>query len=149
MQSLNNPKELTWTCSPIKKNPPIFFVLLAIIVIVSSLVVYWLGFTSQAVVLLIVFLFTIRDLLFPVSCRVNEQGITVSSVILGARYYGWDMIKSFKVAIDGTSPTVELADGSIKKLPPVLNPLNSADISTQLTEWLDWSYSEEENSDVE
>jgi hypothetical protein len=105
--------------------------LAAILILVSSLVLYWLGWTWPSGLLLLAFIFSLRDILFVRSVRIDDMGIALSHPLTGARHWEWEELEPLKLHPDRLL------------IPPIgervrVAPAPPVDLRARLQEWLDW-----------
>jgi uncharacterized integral membrane protein len=97
---VERPRSLTWSHWPLKGRPLMAILLIAILILVSSLVFYWLAWSWQAVLLLVAFFFSLRDFLFARTVLIDEQGLTVSHPLTGARHTDWSALGTLQLRED-------------------------------------------------
>lgn len=88
---------IQWTHSPWSRNPLRALLVLAILLIVASLVVWWLGPRVESAILLIAFVFSLRDSILPLSFSIDEDGLHQSSPLRGAKSIYWEDMREWRV----------------------------------------------------
>lgn len=117
LQAETSDPVLEWTWHPMARKPLQGVLVLLLILCVIALVLYRLGGTAVSAALLVVFIFSLRDYLFPASCSLDPDGVTVSSPLTGTRRVGWHEVVSH---IQGKRQLkLGLHDGRRLLLPPV------------------------------
>jgi len=109
---------------------------LGIVLLASLSTLYWLGLSSHAALLIVVFVFSLRDFLFPSSCSLDVEGLTVSSPLLGAKFYPWESIHD--LTLESGNPLLHLRSGRLRRLPPLPSALKPrGDLEARISEWMD------------
>jgi len=128
---LEPPLDLSPSHWPLRQRPRQLILLLAIVLFSASLVWFWLGVGWTANTLLLAFVFSLRNLLFPRNVLLAEDGITCSHPLTGARRWAWREVEAlesheggWRLRVAGKAP-VPLPDP-----PPELAP--------RLLEWEGW-----------
>jgi len=126
---------LEWTWHPMARKPLQGVLVLLLILCVIALVLYRLGGTAVSAALLVVFIFSLRDYLFPASCSLDPDGITVSSPLTGTRRVGWhEVVSHFQGA---RQLKLGLRSGKRLLLPPVAEEGLRLRVVAFITEHLD------------
>ncbi|MCA9782554.1 MAG: hypothetical protein KDC10_03430 [Calditrichaeota bacterium] len=119
---------LDWTWHPLARKPVQGVLVVLMILVISGLVLYWLGASAVSAALIVIFIFSLRDYLFPASCRVDEHALVLSSPLTGTRQVGWDQVRS---RFQGPRQMkLTLTDGRRVLLPPLPDPDLRAALNT-------------------
>ncbi len=94
---LERPLDLAWSHWPPRSRPRQFILLLAIVILSGSLVYYWLGLSWESNVLMVAFIFSLRNLLFARSVLLAEDGLSLSHPLTGARCWKWPEIAGLEL----------------------------------------------------
>lgn len=127
----SRPLDLSWSHWPLRHRPRQLILLLAIVLFSASLVWFWLGFGWTANVLLLAFVFSLRNLLFPRNVLLAEDGVTCSHPLTGARRWSWREVEALESHPGGWR--LRLAGKA-----PVQLPDPPGDVEPFLREWADW-----------
>lgn len=128
---LERPLDLSWSHWPLRQRPRQLILLLGIVLFSASLVWFWLGFGWTANMLVLAFVFSLRNLLFPRNLLLAEDGITSSHPLTGARRWSWREVEALESLPGGWS--LRLAGRA-----PVPLPDPPADLEPRLREWAAW-----------
>jgi hypothetical protein len=137
---VESPVALVWSHWPLRHRPLLAILLAAFLILLASLVFYWLGWTWQGGLLLVAFLFSLRDILFPRNMRLDEAGLTVSHPLTGAQAWEWRQIEALALLQDRLQVRPRGKRAAWLPLPAEL------DIS-HLQAWLQW-FSQRDDSDI-
>jgi hypothetical protein len=128
---LEQPLDLSWSHWPLRQRPRQLILLLAITLFAASLVWFWLGVGWTANTLLLAFVFSLRNLLFPRNVLVADDGVSISHPLTGARRWSWREVEALESQPDGWR--LRLAGKA-----PVLLPDPPPELVLRLREWGDW-----------
>ena len=106
---------LKWTFSPIQQDPVRWILVVLILAVCSSLVLWWLGPNWSSLLLITVFLFSLRDFLLPASLVVDDMGLTISTPLTGAKCWPWEEIAALERGPRGMR--LLLSNGTRRRIP--------------------------------
>jgi hypothetical protein len=110
---------ITWSRYRLRENPRLGIIAIAITVLVALTVFYTLGPSAISTTLVVVFIFSLRSILFPHSVLIDPFGWHKSTALTGATSIPWERIK--KIDRSGGIITLHLA----RKHEVFLKPLDS------------------------
>lgn len=125
------PAPVQWSRHPLKEAPGRGLLVLLILLLVSSLVLHTLGASAASTLLIVVFLFSLRDFILPTSVLVDEAGLSVSAPLTGSRLWTWEALSSLESRADGL--WLAPAKGRRRRL-----PAPSSDAQPGLDAWMIW-----------
>jgi hypothetical protein len=125
------PTPLQWSRHPLKDAPARGLIVAVILLLASSLVLHQLGASAVSALLIIVFLFSLRDFLLPTAVTVDEHGLRVSSPLTGAAHWPWEDIDTLDQ--QGEALWLRPRRGRRRRL-----PAPDAKAAMHFAAWLDW-----------
>jgi len=115
----------------LKEAPGRGLLVLAILLLVASLVLHALGASAVSALLILVFLFSLRDFLFPTTLLLDDEGLRASSPLTGGAHWSWWRIERLELQAGGLWLTPR--GGRRRRLPA---PDGAA--AAGLAAWLAW-----------
>lgn len=128
---LECPHDLAWSHWPPRTRPRQFILLVAIILLVASLLYAWLPGTWEANLLLVAFVFSLRNFLFVQSVLLAEDGVSLSHPLTGARRWTWSEVGGLELT--DTHFVVSLLNKKCVEFPSPPGPQR-----VELQAWIQW-----------
>jgi hypothetical protein len=94
MDTISQLLPIQWSRHRLRENPRLGIIALGVTLLCVLIVLYTLGTSAISLTLIVVFIFSLRSVLFPKSFLIDHQGWHISSILTGANAIHWDRIKS-------------------------------------------------------